>query len=218
MKNKMNTQPQPQSKFPVIGAQTAQQHHFSNIIKTRTDRGENVNMSDLTRRDNVQFQYLNKDQIYKLVTDDQELVIKGDKGEQGDIGPTGEKGDTGNKGDMGFTGPTGFIGDIGPTGQRGLRGEMGGPTGPIGPIGLRGDRGPPGIPIRGPKGDQGDQGPPGEPGKIMLVKEFDQPITESIELDGTLSVKRLFVNNQDISLTLQQLINEIAELKDQLST
>lgn len=224
--------------FPTIGAQTTQQQQFSHIIKTRSERGEKVDMTQFAPppSDSVQFKYLNKEQVYKLALDEKELIIKGDqgtKGDRGEAGPPGERGPRGLKGDIGPTGPQGPQGE---KGERGLRGDPGGPTGPIGPVGLRGERGPPGIPIRGPKGDQGDpgptgpcgeqgpagqkgdRGPRGHPGKLIMIREnpVDKCVDDSIEINGDLKAKRILIGEENVGEIILQLKKEIQELREKL--
>lgn len=228
------------SSFPTIGRQTAQQHLFNNIIKTRSDKaGKNDSnpYAPPSKDGGVQFQYLNKEQIYKLSVDDQELIIKGDqgpRGEKGDPGPRGERGPRGVPGDVGPPGPPGPKGD---RGERGLRGDPGGPTGPIGPQGLRGERGPPGIPIRGPKGDpgepgpmgpqgekgevgpQGDRGPRGAPGKLIIVRaEDNKTIDDDVNINGKLTVNKLSIDDMDVGETIQLLFREIQALREKLQS
>lgn len=224
--------------FPVIGAQTAQQQNFSHIIRTRSERGEKVDMSQYKpQSDAVQFKYLNKEQVYKIAVDEKELIIKGDEGQKGDrgeIGPPGERGPRGLKGEPGPTGPQGIQGE---KGDKGLRGDPGGPTGPPGPVGLRGERGPPGIPIRGPKGDpgdpgptgpcgesgppglKGDRGPRGHPGKLIMIREnpIDKCVDDNIEINGDLKVKRIFLQELNLLELVENLQNEIKELKEKLN-
>lgn len=227
------------SSFPTIGRQTAQQHLFNNIIKTRSNKAEKNDSSSpyaSSKDGGVKFQYLNKEQIYKLSVDDQELLIKGDqgpRGEKGDPGPMGERGPRGVPGD---TGPAGPPGPRGERGERGLRGDPGGPTGPMGPQGLRGERGPPGIPIRGPKGDQGEpgpmgpqgeagltgpqgeRGPRGAPGKLVIVRADDnKTIDDDVIINGRLNVNKLSIDDMDVAETIQSLFREIQTLREKLN-
>lgn len=134
-----------ESKRPVIGAESTQQEFFSNIIHTRTQKGENIDMNVFAPNpDRSQFHFLSKEQALKLMLEDQEIIIKGDYGPKGDTGPVGLRGEKGEPGLRGLCGPTGPEGKQGDKGDRGERGFPGGPTGPMGPIGFRGERGPPG--------------------------------------------------------------------------
>lgn len=134
-----------ESKMPVIGAESTQQEFFSNIIQTRTQKGENIDMNVFAPNpDRLQFHFLGKEQLLKLMLENQEIIIKGDYGPTGDTGAIGLQGDTGPIGLQGLCGSTGPEGQQGKKGDRGERGFPGGPTGPMGPIGFRGERGPPG--------------------------------------------------------------------------
>ena len=111
--------------FPVIGRQTAQQGTFSKIIQTRAKRGEKVDMtsqfqSPSFREKELEFKYLNKDQVYKLIVDNRELIIRGDHGLPGE---PGEKGDPGPVGPIGPVGPAGEKGEPGEPGEPGEKGE-----------------------------------------------------------------------------------------------
>lgn len=199
--------------FPVIGLQTAQKSQFSHIIRTRAKRGEKVDMSyhqDPNKKEKeVEVKQLNKDQIYKLIMDNRELIVRGDHGERGEKGDQGPEGPEGPVGPIGPEGPMGPEGPIGPTGPRGEKGDPGGPTGPIGPKGAKGDRGPAGLPIRGPKGDPGDVGPTGPAGQVVLVQEGDDKI-----LNGNIDIKgRLVVDGVDILSVIQSLQQRITELE-----
>jgi len=195
-------------RFPVIGLQTAQKSQFSHIIKTRVKRGEKIDVSSLPDPNRKEKEYtykeLNKGDIYRLIMDNRELVVKGDRGLQGEKGDPGPEGPTGPNGPPGEEGPPGQEGPPGPTGPRGEKGDPGGPTGPIGPKGPKGDRGPAGLPIRGPKGD---------PGQVILVQQKDGGVIEEgvIELKG-----KLLIQDQDVMELLTALQNRITELESRI--
>jgi hypothetical protein len=129
--------------IPVIGAESTQRQFFSNIIHTRPQKGEKMDISLVTPLpERTKFHFLSKEQALKLMLDNQEIIIKGDYGPTGERGPEGLCGEKGEQGIQGFCGPTGPEGRQGEKGDRGERGYPGGPTGPMGPIGFRGERGP----------------------------------------------------------------------------
>jgi hypothetical protein len=194
--------------FPVIGIQTAQKSQFSHIIKTKVKRGEKIDVSALPDPNRKEKEYiykqLNKDDIYKLIVDNKELIVRGGvgpKGEKGDIGPEGIQG---REGPIGPVGPPGPVGPIGEKGDKGDKGDPGGPTGPIGPKGERGERGPQGLPIRGPKGD---------PGQVILVQQKEGGIIDEgvVEFNGV-----LFVKGRDILEAITSLEWKIHKLESEL--
>jgi hypothetical protein len=206
------------NKVPLIGAGTDQLGLVSNIIQTSTQKGERIDMNVFAPDQvGVRFQYLNKEQIYKLVVDDKEIIIKGDYGPQGEVGPQGPKGERGPRGFQGFQGPPGPQGERGEKGDRGERGFPGGPTGPMGPVGMRGERGPPGIPLRGPKGDPGEMGPPGPPGKSFVFVSDGQLAETDREVEvGHLRTQTLVVQDTDISHLLNNLQTYIQGLEQRI--
>lgn len=132
-----------QNYKPVIGAESTQRQFFSNIIHTRPQKGEKLDISIVTPSpERTKFHFLSKEQALKLMLDNQEIIIKGDYGPTGERGPEGLCGEKGEQGIQGLCGPTGPVGRQGEKGDRGERGYPGGPTGPMGPIGFRGERGP----------------------------------------------------------------------------
>lgn len=199
------------TKMPLIGVGSAQQDFFSNIIHTNTQKGEKIG-ADVFAPDpvGVRFHFLNKEQIYKLVVDDREIIIKGDYGPQGETGPRGLCGEKGDPGPQGPQGPTGVLGPRGYKGDRGERGFPGGPTGPQGQMGLRGERGPPGIPLRGPRGDPGEMGHTGPAGK-NFVFVLDGGV---IEKDKEIEVSSLRVD--DIILQNKNLLEIINDLQTRI--
>lgn len=206
------------TKMPLIGAGSTQQELFSNIIQTSTQKGERIDMNVFAPDQvGVRFQYLNKEQIYKLVVDDKEIIIKGDCGPQGEIGPQGPRGERGARGFQGFPGPTGPDGPQGEKGDRGERGFPGGPTGPAGPIGLRGERGPPGIPLRGPKGDPGEMGHTGPAGKSFVFVSDGSVVEKDREVEVSyLRTDTLMVQDKNISHLLNDLQHYIQGLEKRL--
>lgn len=208
----------PMMKMPVIGVESTQQEYFSNIIKTRTEKGEKLDMNYFAPDQvGVKFQYLNKEQIYKLVVDDKEIIIKGDHGERGDTGPQGPEGERGPRGFQGFLGPTGPFGPTGEQGIQGEKGDPGGPTGPIGPIGLRGERGPPGVPLRGPKGDPGDIGPTGPVGQRLFLVNNGSAVDEDVVISGILKAHRIeWAENENLEETIETLRSTVEELQSRL--
>lgn len=208
------------TKMPLIGAESAQQEFFSNIIQTRTQKGERIDMNVFAPDQvGVRFQYLSKEQIYKLVVDDKEIIIKGDYGPQKDTGPKGDRGDRGPRGFQGFLGPTGSVGPTGSIGERGPRGCPGGPTGPIGPIGVRGERGPPGLPLRGPKGDPGDMGHTGPAGTSFI---FLSDGTNLVDRGREISVEwlradKLVLQDKDVGRLFNDLQHYVRALESRLA-
>lgn len=201
------------TKIPLIGSD--QQGLFSNIIQTSTQKGERIDMNVFAPDQvGVRFQYLNKEQIYKLVVDDKEIIIKGDYGPQGEPGPQGPRGERGMRGFQGFQGPTGPEGPQGEKGEKGDRGFPGGPTGPVGPMGLRGERGPPGIPLRGPKGDPGGMGHTGPAGKSFIYVSDGQVVEKDREVEVShLRTGSLFIQDKNISHLLNDLQHYIQGLE-----
>lgn len=128
---------------PIIGAESTQRQFFSNIIHTRPQKEEKMDISLLIPTpERTKFHFLSKEQALKLMLDKKEIIIKGDYGPTGERGPEGLCGEKGEQGIQGLCGPTGPAGRKGKKGDRGERGYPGGPTGPMGPIGFRGERGP----------------------------------------------------------------------------
>lgn len=200
------------SKMPLIGAESTQQEFFSNIIQTCTQKGEKIDMSVFAPNyDRVKFHFLTKEQVLKLMMENQEIIIKGDYGPKGETGPIGLRGEKGDQGLRGFCGPTGPTGMDGQRGDRGPRGYPGGPTGPMGPIGFRGERGPPGVSIRGPRGDRGATGPAGQ--NYIFVSNADKMNEMEISL---LKVDTLILQGNNILKVIYDLQTKIQELETRL--
>lgn len=206
------------TKIPLIGSGSTQQELFSSIIQTSTQKGERIDMNVFAPDQvGVRFQYLNKEQIYKLVVDDKEIIIKGDCGPQGEPGPQGPRGERGMRGFQGFQGPTGPDGPQGVKGDKGDRGFPGGPTGPEGPMGLRGERGPPGIPLRGPKGDPGEMGHTGPAGTSFIYVSDGQIVEKDREVQVShLRTDSLFIQDKNISHLLNNLQHYIQGLEKRI--
>lgn len=204
------------ARMPLIGAGYGQD--FSNIIQTSSRKGERIDMNVFAPDQvGVRFQYLNKEQIYKLVVDDKEIIIKGDCGPQGDTGPQGIRGERGVRGFQGFQGPIGPDGPQGEKGERGERGFPGGPTGPMGPVGMRGERGPPGIPLRGPKGDPGEMGHTGPEGKNFVFVADGSIVDKDREVNvSSLRTNTLILQDKNISSLLNDLQHYIQGLEKRI--
>lgn len=205
--------------FPTIGAQTSQHQAFNHVIKTRARRGEKVDMIHSNPDKPVdektfEFKTLQKQDVYRLLMDNKELLVRGGAGPTGPQGEAGPTGPCGEPGPIGPAGPPGEKGEPGERGERGERGDPGGPVGPMGPKGPKGDRGPPGIPIRGPKGDQGDIGPTGPTGSVVLSLS-DLQDGETLVIPRDVSVGRLFFSGQaqDVASTIRSLLEEVDRLR-----
>lgn len=217
--NPINYKLNENEKTPLIGSGQDQQKMFSNIIHTRTQKGERIDMNVFAPDQvGVRFQYLNKEQIYKLVVDDKEIIIKGDYGPPGCTGPEGRPGPPGRAGYKGNDGPTGCTGPLGVKGDKGDRGFPGGPTGPIGPPGLMGMRGPPGISLRGPKGDPGQDGHTGPAGKSYIFVSHDGQIEDRTgEVNVSyLRADTLFLQDKNLSQLLNDLQHYIRSLETRI--
>lgn len=110
-------------------------------------------------------------------------TLKGDRGERG---IQGEKGEPGRDGAQGPKGQQGEKGERGPQGIQGLPGRDGvdGEQGPQGPRGEKGERGIQGV--QGLPGEKGERGPKGD---TPDMTEFENNITEQLELLSTQNKK-----------------------------
>ena len=218
--NPINHKLNENEKTPLIGSGQDQKKMFSNIIHTRTQKGERIDMNVFAPDQvGVRFQYLNKEQIYKLVVDDKEIIIKGDYGPPGCTGPDGKMGPPGRAGYKGNDGPSGCTGPQGVKGDKGDRGFHGGPTGPIGPPGLMGMRGPPGISLRGPKGDPGQDGHTGPAGTSYIFVSRDGKLddrTSEVSV-SYLKTDTLFLQDKNLSILLNDLQHYIRKLETRIS-
>lgn len=174
------------------------------IISQTPRRSEKYNpMKNLhVEKMEIEFQQL-KDQLQQITKG--ELMVKTSGTDaNGPTGPTGEQGPPGKDGEPG---------------KRGPKGDPGGPTGPMGPRGNRGERGPPGIPVRGPKGEQGDIGPTGPPGQLVLMREPNGSVEDTLDVKGEIHFhNKVFLadREQDLGTLINSLFYRIRKLEDQV--